>query len=364
MRIKPTINVRKHLTMKLILVNSLVIAVVIWLAGVSVKDFACLVVDQYALVGEEKSSFFNRTMEFYLWRASVSAIIVAAIIHYVFIKKILFPLKQLTKSTQLMIEGQYPDLTEPKSQDEIGVLTKHFHKLAKTLQREEENRKRLMSNISHELRTPLSNLNGYLEALSSGVIEGDQKLFQSLFEESQHLTRLVEQLHHLTVWEAHGNGSKSLTEIHIHELLQQTIQTFQLECDQAGVSIDVSLQESVVLGIEDGIKQVMNNLLKNALIYNTGNQIIISGKTEQQQYRVTVSNLGEPIPDEERDLVFERFYRVDPSRRRDQNRNSTGLGLAIVKEIVEQLGGQVGLDSNDNLHHFWFTLPIKNDHLS
>ncbi|MED4600056.1 ATP-binding protein [Paenibacillus validus] len=359
MHIKHWMFWRKRLTMKLIMVNGLVIAVVIWLAGVSVKDFACMVVGQYELVGEEKSRFFNETMEFYLWRASFLAILVAAIIHYVFIKKILSPLKRLAKSTQLMIEGHYPEPIEPKSHDEIGQLTKHFNELAKTLKRTEENRKRLLSNISHELRTPLSNLNGYLEALSNGVIEGNRELYQSLLEESQHLTRLVEQLHHLTVWEARGNNSLYQTEIKIHELLQQTIQAFQLESDKAGVSLDVSIQEGVVLGEEDGIKQVMNNLLKNAFMYNTGNEIKITGKREQKQYRITVSNMGESIPGEARDLVFERFYRVDPSRHREKDRNGTGLGLAIVKEIVERFGGQVGLHSDGNLHNFWVTLPLE-----
>nr|WP_150960206.1 HAMP domain-containing sensor histidine kinase [Aneurinibacillus sp. XH2] len=184
-------------------------------------------------------------------------------------------------------------------------------------------------------------------------------MYQSLLEESQHLTRLVEQLHHLTVWEARGNNSLYQTEIKIHELLQQTIQAFQLESDKAGVSLDVSIQEGVVLGEEDGIKQVMNNLLKNAFMYNTGNEIKITGKREQKQYRITVSNMGESIPGEARDLVFERFYRVDPSRHREKDRNGTGLGLAIVKEIVERFGGQVGLHSDGNLHNFWVTLPLE-----
>lgn len=361
MHIKHGMFWRKHLTMKLIMVNGLVIAVVIWLAGVSVKDFACMVVAQYELVGEEKSRFFNETMEFYLWRASVLAILVAAVIHYVFIRKILSPLKRLTESTRLMIEGHYSEPIEPDSHDEIGQLTRHFNELAKTLKRTEENRKRLLSNISHELRTPLSNLNGYLEALSSGVMEGNRELYQSLLEESQYLTRLVEQLHHLTVWEDRRKFSLDQTEIKIHELLQQTIQAFRLESEKRGVSLDASIQEGVVLGEEDGIKQVMNNLLKNAFMYNTGKEIGITGKREQTEYRITVSNMGEPIPEEARDLVFERFYRVDPSRHREKDRYGTGLGLAIVKEIVERLGGKVGLQSDGRKHTFWVTFPVKMD---
>lgn len=349
---------RKKLQWKLIMVNGLVILVVIWLAGVSVKDFACIIVGQYELVGEGRSRFFNETMQFYLLRASFLAILVAAIIHYVFIQKMLSPLARLTKSTQLMIEGHYPQPIEPQSHDEIGQLTKHFNELSETLKRTEENRKRLLGNISHELRTPLSNLNGYLEALSNGVIEGDRALYQSLLEESQYLTRLVDQLHHLTSWESRRSSSLNGTSINIHEVMEQAIYAFQLESGKAGVSLEASIQEGVVIGEEDGVKQILNNLLKNALMYNTGDQIQVAGAKENQHYRITVTNVGEAIPEEARDLVFERFYRVDPSRQREKHRNGTGLGLPIVKEIAERFGGQVGLSSQENRHTFWVTLPM------
>lgn len=117
--------------MKLILLNGLIIAVVIWFAGVSVKDFACLVVGQFELVGEGNSHFFNRTMDIYFWRASILAVLVAILIHYVFTHNVLSPLKQLTKSTQLMIEGKSPELVAVKSDDEIvglSAILMNWHK--------------------------------------------------------------------------------------------------------------------------------------------------------------------------------------------------------------------------------------------
>lgn len=341
------------------MVNGLVILLVIWLASVSVKDFACMIVGKFELVGEGRSGFFNETMQFYLVRASIFAILVAVLIHYILIRQILSPLSLLTKSTRQMIEGRYPKPIEPRSQDEIGQLTQHFNELSKTLKRTEENRKRLLSNISHELRTPLSNLNGYLEALSNGVIEGDRELYRSLLEESQHLTRLVNQLHHLTVWEDRRSDSLGWIRINMQELVQQSVQAFQWESDKAGIALDVAVEEGFVLGEEDGMKQVMNNLLKNALIYNTGGDIRIAGVKGEDEYRITVLNEGEAIPVQEQELVFERFYRVDPSRQRVKHKQGTGLGLAIVKEIVEQFGGQVGLDSKGNRHAFWVSFRIK-----
>lgn len=343
--------------MKLILLNGLIIAVVIWFAGVSVKDFACLVVGQFELVGEGNSHFFNRTMDIYFWRASILAVLVAILIHYVFTHNVLSPLKQLTKSTQLMIEGKSPELVAVKSDDEIGRLIRHFNELAQTLQRTEENQKRMLNHIAHELRTPLSNLNGYLEALCSGVLEGNRELYQSLFEESQYLARLVDQIHELSVWEAKKNHNLTLRKINIQDLIQRSIHSFQLESEKRGISLEVSIQEGVVIGEEDGIKQIMNNLLTNAFMYSTGNIIKITGRCEQSVYKITVSNKGEPIPKEVRELLFERFYRMDPARHRTPNQYGTGLGLSIVKEIVERLDGKAGLDTDGENHSFWVQIP-------
>lgn len=348
---------QERLTTKLILLNVLVIAIVIWLAGVSLKDLACLVVGRYELVGEGNSGFFNATMEVYLWRASILALLSAVIIHYVIIRNMLFPLKQLTKSTRLMIEGQYPELV-PVSNDEIGQLTRDFNELAKTLQRTEENRKRLLGDIAHELRTPLSNLNGYLEALSCEILEGSPQLYQSLLEESQYLTSLVEQIHELTVWESKKYSGRVLQEVSIHDLLLQSLQSFQLESKKRSISLEISIQDEMIIGEEDGIKQVLNNLLQNAFMYSTGKEIRIEGRCEQFGYRLTVSNQGRVIPEEARSLIFERFYRVDLSRHREESQTGTGLGLAIVKEVMNSFGGQAGLDSNEDLHHFWVLFPL------
>lgn len=347
---------KRHVAWKLIGVNVIVMLIVIWLTGVSVKDFACLLVAKYELVGDEKNFFFNRTMQFYLVRASLLAIIVAAIIHFVCIKKILAPLRKLTQSTRQLMNGAYPQPLAVSSEDEIGELTRHFNAMTTTLQEAEENRKRMLSNISHDLRTPLSNLNGYLEALSNDMLTGDKALYLSLLEESQHITRLVEQLHQLSVWEDRQAAQMNTADVQVDELIQRSVQTFQLELLNKGMELDISVEPDVLLSDEDGLKQVLTNLLQNAISYSTGQTIWVQGQVEAQMYRITVSNLGEPLP-AQHEQVFERFYQGDPSRQRGGGSKGSGLGLAIVKEIVKKLGGQAGVDSLNNKHSFWVTIP-------
>ncbi|MEX2460635.1 MAG: ATP-binding protein [Paenibacillaceae bacterium] len=356
-RIKQLNLWKNHVAWKLIGVNILVMLVVIWLVGVSVKDFACVLVDKYRLIGEEKNFFFNRTMQFYLIRASLLAIVVAAVIHFVFIKKILSPLKKLTQSTRQLMDGSYPEPIKVSSEDEIGQLTQYFNELTLTLKRTEENRRRMLSNVSHDLRTPLSNLNGYLEALSSGVLVGDRDLYLSLLEETQHITRLVEQLHQLSVWEDRQATSMTYSSIQIDELIARCMQSFQWELKNKNIELNVALAKEVVIGDEDGLRQVLNNLLQNAISYNEGRMIWVSGVIEPLYYRITVSNVGELLPEELRELVFERFFQADPSRYRGEKTKGSGLGLAIVKEIVKKHGGRVGLISANNKHSFWVTIP-------
>ncbi|MGG4496431.1 sensor histidine kinase [Brevibacillus reuszeri] len=348
---------KQHMTWKLIGVNIIVMLTVILLAGVSVKDFACVLVEKYRLVGDEKNFMFNQTMQFYLMRASLLAIVVAALIHYVFIKKMLVPLRRLTESTRQLTEGTYPEMIAVTSRDEIGQLTEHFNDMTRTLKRAEENRKRMLSNISHDLRTPLSNLNGYLEALSSGVLTGDRELYQSLLEESQHITRLVEQLHLLSVWEDRRETGMTKTSIQMDELISKSTNAFQWELKSRELELHLSLQPGTVNADEDGLRQVLNNLLQNAITYNAGQIIWVSGVNEPRGYRVTVSNVGVPMPEEVREIVFERFYQVDTARYRGQSGKGSGLGLAIVKEIIQKHGGEVGLISEDNKHSFWITIP-------
>lgn len=142
-------------------------------------------------------------------------------------------------------------------------------------------------------------------------------------------------------------------------MIHQSIQSFQLESEKTGILLNASVQDGYIVGEEDGIKQVLNNLLQNAFIYNTGKEIKVNGKCEQSVYWITVSNQGELIPEDVRELVFERFYRVDSSRHREQHLYGTGLGLSIVKEIVEGFDGQVGLDSDGEMHHFWVKFPVN-----
>lgn len=349
---------RRSLLVKLILINLLVIAIVIWLAGVSVKDFACLLTKQYQVIGGASSNMFDQTLQFYLIRASFLAVIVAGILYYFLVRKLILPLQHLGTSAQKMARGEFYPCQEISSEDEIGRLISDFNHLAAKLQRTEELRKKMVSDIAHELRTPLTNLTGYLEALNTGVIQGNPELYRSLHEEALHLTGLVEELHQLNVWESKGLGSNELQKIPVENVIASTLKSFELELDLRQIKVEANIQAADILGNKEGLKKVITNLLKNVLKYDRGGWVKIEGKKENSVYKVVVTNWGQPIPKDKVDQVFERFYRLDSSRNRKTG--GVGLGLAIVKEIIDQHRGEVGLISRGDEHSFWFTVQLAN----
>ncbi|AFM42845.1 signal transduction histidine kinase [Desulfosporosinus acidiphilus SJ4] len=349
---------QRSLLVKLMLINLLVIAIVIWLAGVSVKDFACLLNKQYQVIGGVPSNLFDRPLQFYLIRASVLAVIVAGILYYFLVRKLTLPLQYLGTSAQKMARGEFLPCRPISSKDEVGRLISDFNYLSTKLQQTEKLRKKVVSDIAHELRTPLTNLTGYLEALNTGVIQGNPELYRSLHEEALHLTGLVEELHQLNIWESKRLGWNELQTIPVENILVSTLKIFELEFHQRHLNVESNIQAANILGNKEGLKQVITNLLKNVLKYDRGGWVKIEGEIENSFYKVVVTNWGQPIPEDKADQVFERFYRLDSSRNRKTG--GVGLGLAIVKEIIDQHRGAVGLISREDEHSFWFTVPLAN----
>ncbi|WP_339318249.1 ATP-binding protein [Paenibacillus sp. FSL R10-2734] len=349
---------RLNIMWKFTLVNVAVIGIAVWLAGVSVKDFACLLIANSPSVSPEESASFTQTMQTFLIKASLLAVLIAGIFHYYFVRRLLSPLKQLGRAARQMAQGEMPEPLSFRVRDEIGQLTEDFNHLSQKLKQVEELRKKMLSDIAHELRTPLTNINGYLEALSAGVIKGNAELYQSLHEESIRITRMVEQLHELNVWQGKKiSNDNKVNVLSIDKVIESCIDHFSLEFKSRGISLQSNIEAAQVVGDEDGLKQVLHNLLTNVLQYDQGGWIKIGGTRNEFGYQVTVNNLGQPIPKEKETLIFERFYRLDSSRSRDTG--GAGLGLSLVKEIIEQQKGKAGLRSDGNEHSFWFTIPLK-----
>jgi len=310
------------------------------------------------LTAVSSQSHFESTLFQYLWIFSISAIVIGSMIHFYLTKKLLHPLRELIASAKVMKQGEYPNPLKIESGDEIGQLSGHFNDLVTQLKANEAHRQKLVSDLSHEFRTPLSNLNGYLSALSNGVIEGDEELYQSLHKESERLVKLVEQMEQLKEWDFISNQVFSEKEtVEMQLLTNQCVNMFVRTLKQEEIKIEVNVEQGLVITNNGGISQVITNLLDNAIRYYEGKgSIVITGKKLNSEYSFHVAGPGKNIPSQEQDRIFERFYRIDQSRARESG--DTGLGLAISKEIIEHHNGEIGVVSDGHQHTFWFTLPI------
>lgn len=352
----------KQILWRLTFLNTIAFAAVILLSSFTIYNAACGLVSGMESDVQRQNQFNDALLQF-LWLFSAAAIAIVSLIHFYLTKKLMRPLKELIESTKVMKDGRYPQLIETKSQGEIDELIGHFNELIQQLKLKEQSRRKIVSDLSHEFRTPLANLNGYMNALSDGVIEGNTALFQSLHEEAKRLTIMLEQLEQLKEWDFVTTQILAETnQEEMSQLIQQTVKMFHWRIQEQDIHVHIEVDPGRVRVYNGGIQQVLSNIIENAIRYYEGTRPIqIVGKIDGTHYRVSIISEGQKIPETDREKIFERFYRTDPSRNRDTG--GSGLGLAISKEIIELHKGEIGLNFKNGRHAFWFTVPLDKEGL-
>ena len=243
---------------------------------------------------------------------------------------------------------------------ELDELVTAVNHMADSLDRQENLRKRLTTDVAHELRTPLSAVCSHLEMMTEGVWEPTPQRLQSCYEEIARISGLVAELEKLAQVESDNLNLKKAT-VNLLELARTVSGTFESESVKKSVALLVNGEASAVFADKDRLHQVMANLLSNAIKYTPENgHIRVTVKDTPENGILTVEDDGIGIPEEEFPLIFERFYRTDKSRNRKTG--GAGIGLAIVKSIVSAHGGKIEAESKAN-HGSRFTilLPKFND---
>lgn len=350
----------KSFLWRLTIVNVFVISSAILLTGWAVYETACFLVDGIGNFSVIRQQQFNATLFEYLLIFTGIAVCISSVIHFYVTRKLISPINELIEAIKILKKGTYPAPITIQSKDEVGKLVSHYNELLYQLQKNEEQRKKLVDDVSHELRTPIANLTGYLYALKSGDLQGSKQLFAALHEQTERLTNMVEQIERLNEWDDHTKQQHTKKEtVQIKEIVDQCIQLFSLKCDQTGLRIDADIEREEVFIHKEGIRQVVTILLDNAIRYYEGNgSISVIGMKQDSAYVISVSGPGAPINREEQSKIFDRFYRIDPSRNRKTG--GSGLGLAIAKEIIENHKGTITVQSFTGINTFTCKLPTKN----
>ncbi|HEY9175975.1 MAG TPA: ATP-binding protein [Verrucomicrobiae bacterium] len=234
-----------------------------------------------------------------------------------------------------------------------------FHDVTR-LKQLERTREEFVANVSHELRTPLSHIKGYVETLLHGAKDDPAvatRFLQTIERNAGRLQLLIEDL--LTISELEsGRVLLNLQSVSLRNVAGKVFDDFKARAAARAVTLTNELPEVRARADAARLEQVLSNLVDNAIKYGRpGGQVVIGARAlPENLLEVSVRDDGPGLPPEAMERVFERFYRVDKARSREQG--GTGLGLSIVKHIVQSHGGRAWARSEPGKGAtFFFTLP-------
>ena len=283
------------------------------------------------------------------------------------------PLKQIFKKA--LKKGQHESEFEIDTDgDDTKWILAHMNKAKATrelilvvhettqLREMDSMRRDFVSNLSHELRTPVSVIKANSETLLDGALENskDAKTFsKAILHNADRLSEMVTSLIDLSRIE-YGDLKFVIEPIIINHVVDTVISSFTNKAKRKNIELVFNRQSDVVVQTDaKAIERVLNNLVDNAFKYSSENTVIeIRARKQANFIRISVLDSGEGVPEEEQRFVFKRFYRT--AKARANTKQGSGLGLAIVRNLVNNLQGEVGVETRkEGGSEFWFTIPLS-----
>ncbi len=292
--------------------------------------------------------------------AGLGACVVGVVLVLLLSRRVLRSVGGLTTAARDLGRGDLSSRVAVKGNDEIAELGHAFNAMADALEDSELQRRRIVADVAHELRTPLANIQGHIEAMQDGLLEPDTETLNTVHNQTLYLNRLVGDLGLLAQTEAHELRLTKVPES-IGDMIARVADAFRPRAEAASIR----LASDVPVGLPEldldrvRIEQVMGNLVENAIRHTPpAGTVTVSASRHDDVVRVTVADTGSGIPADALSRVFDRLYRVDPSRGRETG--GTGLGLTIARQLVEAHGGVIWAESEEGAgSRFGFDVPLS-----
>lgn len=273
--------------------------------------------------------------------AGLGAGAVAVIFSLILASRITTPIAEMTRASQAMARGDLEQRIEVDGGDEVGRLASAFNQMSAQISRSNQAMRDLLADVSHELKTPLTSIQGFSQALVEGVGQ-PREAGELIHEEAERMRVLVDDLIYLGEIES-GTVRMEIEDVAVDDLVEATVPRLRHQADESGVGLQARpLSGATVRADGRRIEQVLANLVDNAIRFaRRGSAVTIASKAVAGGVLIDVHNEGDPLPEDVRARVFDRFYQADAAR----SGRHRGLGLSIVQELVQAHGGTVAVES-------------------
>ncbi len=281
--------------------------------------------------------------------AGALALVLALVLAWAVARWVAAPLQRMAAAAEALAHGEGSPIPIA-GPDEVQTLAQAFNAMLARVQDTLRAQRDFVANVSHELKTPLTSIQGFAQALLDGTAddpESRRQAAQVIQDEAARMHRLVADLLDLARLDA-GTLPLRREPIDLHALLRGVQEQLAPQSREAGVALQLEAGPALptLIGDADRLTQVFVNLVDNALQHTpAGGEVTLRAAAHGSQVWVSVADTGPGIPPEDLPRIFERFYRVDKSRRGDR-RPHAGLGLSIAAEIVRAHGGTIQAQSS------------------
>jgi len=311
---------------------------------------------------------FRMAMNDALVYAALAAFAAGGLASFLLSRRLMAPVKSMMQASQRIAEGDYSKRVPTSSslsafnQDELDQLAHSFNRMAEKLEQIELMRLQLIADVSHELRTPLTAIKGSMEGLIDGVLPAEDSTYESVYHEADRLQRLVEDLQELSRVES-GGIKLALKPISISQIIKNALQRMRPAFNEKKIKLESEIQDKLpkVKADDDRLLQVIINLLSNALQFTPKKgSVKVTAARIKNDLVVSIADNGIGIKPQDMPHLFERFYRADKSRSRQEGGGS-GIGLTIAQSLIRAHAGRIWAESEGEGKGsiFYFSLPIK-----
>lgn len=328
----------------------------------------------------ESAAISNRFLLF----AGAAAIVASILVAFFTTRHITKPLQQLTDISKRMVDLDFNAKYESDQSNsyEVEELGNHINRLSENLERTiselktanvelqddiekkiqiDEMRTEFLSNVSHELKTPLALIQGYAEGLQECInddAESREFYCEVIIDEADKMNRMVKKLLTLNQLEF-GNDQVIMERFDMTELIRGVANSTRILMEQKGIRLELeNSEEAWVWGDEFKVEEVITNYMSNAINHADGEKLIrVFYTRSEDKLRVSVFNTGQPIPEEDIEKIWVKFYKVDKARTREYG--GSGIGLSIVKAIMDSFHQRCGVINHEDGVEFWMELATK-----